>query len=77
MYIPISLRCGGCTVAEAQAELVLDLGWPPFALLGSVGEWGGEGTNPKDERRFIANAVNCIRVTTARWSRNYCNVIIL
>ena len=68
--------CGHCTVAEAQAELVLDSGWPSLALLGSVGEWGDEGTNPKDERRFIATAVNGVHAATARRSRNYCNVII-
>ena len=47
-----------CTVAEAQAELVFNSGWPSLALLGSVGEWGDEGTNPKDDRHFIATAVN-------------------
>ena len=85
LYVPTSLRrgthtcggCGGCTVAEAQAELVLNSDWPPLALLGSVGEWGDEGTNPKEERRFIATAHNRIHAATARRSRNYCNVIIL
>ena len=68
--------CGRCTVAEAQAELVFDSGWQSLALLGSVGEWGDEGTNPKDERRFIATAVNRVHAATARRSHNYCNVII-
>ena len=58
-------------MAEAQAELVLDSGWPSLALLGSVGEWGDEGTNPKDERRFIATAVNGVHAATAQRSRNY------
>ena len=57
--------------------MVLNSDWPPLALLGSVGEWGDEGTNPKEERRLIATAYNRIHVATARRSRNYCNVIIL
>ena len=47
----------------AQAELVLDSGWPPLALLGSVGEWGDEGTNPNEERRFIVNRIHSTAVT--------------
>ena len=65
--------CGRCTVAEAQADLVLDSGWPSLALLRSEGEWGDEGTNPKDERCFIATAVNRVHAATVRRSRNYCN----
>ena len=53
--------------SRGAAELVLDSDWPPVALLGSVGEWGDEGTNPNEERRFI---VNRIHVATARRSRN-------
>ena len=53
--------------SRGAAELVLESDWPPLALLGSVGEWGDEGTNPNEERRFI---VNRIHVATARRSRN-------
>ena len=74
LYVPMLLRygthtcggCGGCTAAEAQIELVFDSCWTPLALLGSVGEWGDEGTNPKDERCFTTTAVNPIHVDTAR-----------
>ena len=52
--------CGGGTVAEAQAELVLDSGWPPLAHLGSVGEGGGGGVREQRRETLHRNCRNVI-----------------